>query len=860
MGPFERWLVWRVGVPRLCWVLLVLGLVLGSRFPGASSRLLPLLMVLIVLLVLTLVSSRRVEGPGSGAGDSIRAENGVRGGLPRIALVGALILTAGAVLGTGDVLGTLTAIDADSPEARSGGFWGAMRARSSGYLGLGLGGPQAGLLRGVVLGERDGVPRELIDAFRASGLAHILSVSGLHVAGLAGGVIAIAGVLRLPRRPALLLAGLCAAVFVPLTGARVPVIRAFVMLLAVLSAELSGRRRDSWLVLVQAATVVLVWDPLAYTAVGFQLSFAAVAGILAWGSRLQRALGFLPELLAQGMAISLAATLGTLPVSLLVFGSASIVGVLANVFAVPVLPVVMGLGMGSLLSGFLGEALPVVFNRLAAVLLAYVTEIAMVFSRAPLLEFRMVAPLLGLLVGGAAAYVLLLLKRREDARAGRGFALLPILAAGGLLGLALWTAASFVHREAVLAWGRESWPERPELRVLDAGEGAAVLVRTPGGKTALIDGGPAEMDLGGQLRALGVRRLDLVVITHPHLDHFGGLLEALAELEVETFIDRVRLTEADSMAPGGGVDGIVDGVRVKGVDQAWAKEPSRDSMAYYALLEALDEQGSRRLSGEEALKLRLDGLEFEFLARRPPVLVDRGAGKELDGDRVNDASLVTVVRCDGVAILVPGDAEAPVLRALGIPVVALVVPHHGSKEAVDAALLMRLAPSIAVIPVGPNTYGHPAPEVIADLAASGVSTFRSDAHGWVALEFGQGRLAVRTQHGSGAVSARPSTDMVWWMREQRQRGIVSARRQGRKEQRDRRGRGQAAFVPGVSHPWGRRTQGRTRAPPPACPHSRGVGHRTEHRRVPRGRPSGTRSGGCRQHSGLLGGNPVGPGA
>ena len=416
MVALERWLVRRVGVPRLGWILLVLGLVLGSRFPGASPRLLPVLLGLIVLLVLVLISSGRGKGPGGGPGNRGRDECGPRDGLLRIALAGALVLTAGAVLGTGDVLGSITAADPGASGPGSGGFWAAMRGRSSGYLGLGLGESQAGLLRGVVLGEREGVSPELIAAFRASGLSHILSVSGLHVAGLAGGVIAIAGLLRLPRRPALLLAGLGAAVFVPLTGARIPVIRAFVMLSAVLFAELSGRRRDSWLVLVQAAAVVLVWDPLAYTTVGFQLSFAAVAGILALSGRLQRALGFLPELLAQGMAISLAATLGTLPVSLLVFGSASVVGVLANVLAVPVLPVVMGLGMGSLLTGFWGEALPVVFNRLAAVLLAYVTEIAWIFSRAPLLELRMVAPLLGLFLGGGVAYVLILLRRRECRR------------------------------------------------------------------------------------------------------------------------------------------------------------------------------------------------------------------------------------------------------------------------------------------------------------------------------------------------------------------------------------------------------------------------------------------------------------
>ena len=202
------------------------------------------------------------------------------------------------------------------------------------------------ILQGVVMADKQGIDEGWMEAFRRSGTAHMLAVNGLHVGSLAALILVVARRSRLPRAAGFLLAACVAVFMVPFTGGSPSVVRAATMIVIVLLGRWLGRRRDQWQVLAFAAVVVLAPNPMAVFSGGFQLSFAAVAGVLALARPFERLLHRLPHTIASCAAVSLAATVGTAPVSLAVFGQLSLVSALANVLVVPLLPLILGLGMG----------------------------------------------------------------------------------------------------------------------------------------------------------------------------------------------------------------------------------------------------------------------------------------------------------------------------------------------------------------------------------------------------------------------------------------------------------------------------------------------------------------------------------
>ncbi len=202
---------------------------------------------------------------------------------------------------------------------RRGGVSGAfdrLREGAQAHLSLGPDARVNEVLQGVVMGDTTGIDEGWMEAFRRSGTAHMLSVSGLHVACLAAIMIAIAGFARLSRRTGFVLAAGAALLMVPFVGPSAPIIRSAAMMMVVLAGRLVGRRRDQWQGLAMAALVVLAINPFAVFDVGFQLSFSAFAGMLGLVGPLERVFHRLPESARANLAVSVAATLGTAPVSM----------------------------------------------------------------------------------------------------------------------------------------------------------------------------------------------------------------------------------------------------------------------------------------------------------------------------------------------------------------------------------------------------------------------------------------------------------------------------------------------------------------------------------------------------------------
>ncbi len=305
----------------------------------------------------------------------------VRGRLERLGPWDAYQRRRGALAG-------LEGIEARPTGARRGGIAGALdgvRRRAEAALSHGLRPAQAALLQGMVLGRDDGIDRETADAFRASGLAHLLAVSGSNVMLLCVLVLAAAGLFGVPLRWRLIVALGLVALYVPLTGAGPSIQRAGVMGACGLVAALAGRPSSRWYAVGVAAVVTLALNPLTAADPGWQLSFAAVIGLLALAPPLRGALDRrgVPGPLAEAAALTLAATVATAPLLAGHFGQASIVSVPANLAAAAVVAPIMWLGTLAAAVGQLAPVLAAPIALCAAPLVGFVGWVAQVAAGMP---------------------------------------------------------------------------------------------------------------------------------------------------------------------------------------------------------------------------------------------------------------------------------------------------------------------------------------------------------------------------------------------------------------------------------------------------------------------------------------------
>lgn len=601
---------------------------------------------------------------------------------------------------------TLRADRIDPERGRRGGLNGwidEVRMRAETALGRGMPEREAALARGFVLGQDDRIDGQTRDDFQRSNLTHLLAVSGENVILL--GVLAwpLLALIGLPLR-ARLVGTLCLiAIYVPVTGAGPSIQRAGVMGAAGLIAALADRPRSRWYAVLLAAGATLAANPRADGDVGWQLSFAAVIGIMLWAKRLATALSGDAErrsarhALAEAVAVTASATVATAPLMASAFDQFSPAALPANVLTAPAVAPAMWLGM---LTGIAGQApfLPVEsLNWLDSLCLAYVAQIAH-WLAAP--DWALLTVHLGSVWSVAAAYAGLLLAtelllrwmperlvRRGDRRSLRWMAVWPAVVL--VAGLALW-------------WPFGSGATPPPaggllVRVLDVGQGDSILLQPAGADPILIDTGPPEDGVEDSLRELGIRELAAIVITHDQSDHAGDLGELLGSVRV----DRVVYGRDDP--------------QLRGAALAAGAEP-------YRLAEG----------GE------IDSGALQLTALWPP--------RELLGETDEDPNLlclVLVARWHHFSMLLTGDAEAESVPIDPGPVDVLKVAHHGSEDAGLDGLLDRSAPKLAVISVGAgNPYGHPAAPTLAALRTHGVPTLRTDLQGEIDIQADGSRWTV----------------------------------------------------------------------------------------------------------------------
>lgn len=540
-------------------------------------------------------------------------------------------------------------------------------------------GSRAPLVDALVIARRADLDAELRERYTRSGLAHLLSISGLHVAFFAAWLNVLMLRLRLGVRTRFIAGTAVMCAYVWLLGFPAPATRSAAMLALLDVARLRQRVVAPRGLVAVSALAVLIVDPWAVQSIGAWLSVAAVAAVI-WAGRATERYPKAVRVLAPAAA----ATLLTAPITAYAFGTVAPIGVVANLAAIPLAGVaVPGLMVALLLSsswlaagaGLCLALLDLVARTAAALPGGHFTMIA---------GARAAATWLGVL---ALAWWLWNTPRRRWLMAAR------IAFIGALVS---WT--TLFH-----AFSRLSSCSCLTVHFLDVGQGDAALLRSPAGRWVLIDGGPRgpQGDAGRRvvvpfLRRHGVTQLAAIVATHAHLDHYGGLPAVL-----ETF-DPAFVLEPGQPVPDAGYLGFLGAVEADGAE--W--RPAR--------------RGDR---------VELDGLTIE--------VVSPDSGWARSQTDINEGSVVLLVSYGTARLLFAGDAGIPTESYLAGRigrVSVLKVGHHGSRGATSDRWLDELSPGGAVISVGArNRYGHPAPETMARLRAHGVTVFRTDTQGTITL-------------------------------------------------------------------------------------------------------------------------------
>ena len=538
------------------------------------------------------------------------------------------------------------------------------------------------IVRAVLIGDQSEVTDEWYDWFRISGVAHILSVSGLHV----GLWFALVDRLlrKLPISPAVrfLLLAFLLAIFSLLTGLRASVIRASVMLLVLQGGKIFRRKSDPLTSLSIAALIILLFRPIDLLRAGFQLSFCAVLGIFLLMPQLSRFLRFKPKWLSGTICVSLSAQLGAMPAMAYWFHQTSLLGIPANALAVPI-------------SGFL---VPV--SALAVLLSGVTKPLGWLFVEAG---------------RGMVAAILLICKWAsmvEDAVfTVVPFALWTIAVYGFLMILqssaAVWRAKKRILAAAIAIFiaacvGIFTYNGETRYVQLDVGEALSGVLHV-GGQTFVYDCGRPNSDLTEYLLTVG-EDVDALFLSHAHSDHIGGLEEMLS-----------------------------CGIGIRTIYVPAYMDISENEEVYSVFFATAEQKGAKIIEVAKGDVLDLNGLTASVLSPERERLRRNHSA--------NEQSIVLLIEIGERKLLLCGDADGA-LEPAGVACDVLQVAHHGSKNAAGDMFIQGALPEIALVSVGSNSYGHPDPQMLERIHAVGADIYRTDETGAITVFFGSESLRV----------------------------------------------------------------------------------------------------------------------
>lgn len=561
----------------------------------------------------------------------------------------------------------------------------------------------AAALFAMLFGGYQGIRPELLEAFTATGIVHILSVSGSHITMLAAALQWLGNFLNFQKRTTVGLIIAAVVIYSIFSGCVPPVIRSAAMGILTFSALALRRESDARHLLAVVALAMLAHSPQLMYDISFQLSFAATGGLLYISPLLTDAFKRLPAWLAANLAITISAQISALPFLAWYFNVVSVSALLANLIAVPIIEFTI---IGGLAAAIVGVAAPFLQNilfALCSLAMGLVYNITKAIAALP--GGAVDLPSGGILFGFVYYTALFALLRQSQTNAAGLFKKaaafkFPLLAAA----LILFAAAQLAHREAPM-----------RLHFIDVGQGDAALLVTPRGKAALIDTGGvlasvSDFDVGARvvapyLKHYGVRELEYLILTHAHDDHAGGAASVRRQIPAKRLI------------------------------------VGRESREEYArVLKTSLENCADLIPAYTGQTFTIDGVRLEIVH----------AMESAPGGTGNEVSNVVRISYGRHGFLITGDldaaGEAQILaNRAEIASTVLKVGHHGSKTSSTEAFLQAVAPRYAVISVGAdNRFGHPNPSVLERLEQNGVNILRTDERGAIVFSSDGSSLTTTT--------------------------------------------------------------------------------------------------------------------
>jgi competence protein ComEC len=567
--------------------------------------------------------------------------------------------------------------------------------------------PQASLLSGILLGNDNGIPPELAEAFRRTGVTHIIAISGFNIAILIAVLMGLTDSF-LPPRAAVLFAFAGVALYTVLVGADASVVRAAIMGSIYLGAtRWLGRPNFAYASLFVAGFLMTLVRPLILWDVGFQLSFAATLGLMLyadpftqWTRRrllqvmdtglVNRIMGVLSE----AVLLTVAAQVLTLPLMIAYFGHLSLASLPANALILPAQPGVMIWGGLATVVGMIAPALGQVLAWVAWLFLSYTIALARLFATLPGAAVPIhISPAGVVGIYGVIAAVTWLSRLEPEPRAR------VWLSFRRNLTQRLAFSASLVAALLTVSWGASQPDGHLHIVCMNVGQGDATFIQTPSGRQILVDGGFYPSVLNDQLgRRIPFwdKEIDILVATHPDADHVSGLVGVF---------DRYRVGRLITDGEGLGESPIYDAVLLAAEAAGTPIHPARAG---------------------EVIQIE-DGVRLEVLH----------PGPQLDQEQRNENSVSMRLVYGDFTFLFTGDAEQrgeQAMLASGRSLSALVFKagHHGSNSSSSAPFLQAVRPQIVIVSAGAgNRFGHPAPEMLQRARDVGAAVLRTDELGTI---------------------------------------------------------------------------------------------------------------------------------
>ncbi len=562
---------------------------------------------------------------------------------------------------------------------------------------------EAGLLKAYIVGDKSNISEEIENSFSASGLSHILAVSGLHVAVFVSLIVSILKFFKISKRNEMFISAIAAIFFVLFTGASVSALRAGVLCVFAMLAKLIYRKSDPITTLSFAAAMFCLVNPHVIYDASFILSFSATAGILLFYESISKAFfkiyskidsktfcyKFLHNLL-DSIAVGLAAQIFILPLLIYIFNGFSLMSVIATVIITPLLTPLLAGGLLFICFSFVSKTLVTPIAGFVFVIAKIVIFIAEKFAKLPFsrILFGEITPILLLLYSLFIAAILSAIKKIK-----RAYSVFVICFT---VLFVLYAINLYVSRDIA------------RVSFINVGQGDCTLIKAPGDCDILIDAGgytgnesTGEYTIAPYLIKNGVTDIEYVIISHMHSDHIIGLLGVMDKISVDKLI-----------IPYGQIDThdakeIIEKAKSKDIDILYFTRGDKLKISDNMEISIVSPDGKQSMYAEDendiGIVARLDYGETSFL---------------FTGDITENVEKYLVRNYKA-------ELEADVLK----------VSHHGSKNSSCEEFIDSVNAKYAYIPVGRNYYGHPSKETINRLNTAGITYYRADVNKDVTFYF-----------------------------------------------------------------------------------------------------------------------------